>query len=126
MDSKTSKRNKAIGYATEVATVKALKSAFPDLKRTGSTAYKKAAADLVQDGRGSGAEDPPIRLVVTRDLNKELLVTLSVGDLLSLINLQSFKYEGKVVVQCKSRQKTWIGTLYRELKEATSGKKVEK
>ena len=125
MDSKQSKRNKSIGYTTEVAAIKALKPAFPNLKRTGSTAYSKAAADIVQVGTGTEANDPPLRLIVTRDLNKELLVTLSVGDLLSMISLQSFQFRGRVVIQVKSRQKTWVGGLYAALKEATSGKTKE-
>lgn len=102
------------GYAVEIAALKALKPVFPWLRRTGSTAYKKAAADLVQD---SGFDEAPICIVVTRDKNKPLLVTLSSDDFVSLMG-PGHEIGNNVVVQVKGRERTWVGRLYQELKAA--------
>lgn len=120
------KRAKAWGYSVEVAALKALTPIFPNLRRTGSVAYKKAAADLVQDGTKSALA--PIRLVVTRDKRRPLLVTLSVSDLVALLSEAGDKMQTlgsreistfPVVVQVKGRARSWIGTLYDALCEAT-------
>lgn len=105
------KRSKTYGYATEIAALEALRRVFPYLRRTGSVAYKKDAADLVQEGVNS-----PFRLIVTRDKRRELLVTLSADDFATLAG----EVPGNsVVVQVKGRERTWIGTLYQGLKKAT-------
>jgi hypothetical protein len=112
--SSAQKRSKAWGYEVEVSAVAALQKIFPGIRRTGSVAYKKAAADLVQDGDGLV---PPLHLVVTRDKRRPLLVTLPVDDLLSLTDGQ--RATTPVYVQVKGRERTWIGRLYDELREAT-------
>lgn len=105
------KRSKDWGYAVEVAALKALKPVFPGLRRTGSMAYKKAAADLVQETDGV-----TLPIVVTRDKRKPLLVTLAVSDFVELFDEAPHV---NVVVQVKGREKTWIGRLYDDLREAT-------
>lgn len=107
------KRSKQYGYAVEVAALKALRRVFPSLARTGSVAYKKAAADLVSSGFGE-----PLRLVVTRDKGKRLLVSLSADDFLRVAESKS-PHEFAVAVQVKGRQQTWLGSLYEELRKAT-------
>lgn len=104
------KRSKSYGYETEVAALKALRKLFPRLRRTGSVAYKKSAADLVQNGMLENT----VRLVVTRDKSQPLLVTLTANDFLSLV--QPGREVG-VLVQVKGRKKTWIGGLMRELRK---------
>lgn len=116
------RRSKAWGYEVEKAALKALRRIFPNLRRTGSLAYKKAAADLVQDGYKTGRS--PIRLIVTRDKRRPLLVTLSIDDLATLIGAGSWEMSGTlptdhVVVQVKGRAQSWVGSLYQSLKEAT-------
>jgi hypothetical protein len=106
------KRSKTYGYATEVAALEALRKVFPYLRRTGSVAYKKDAADLVQDGAAS-----PFRLIVTRDKRKELLVTMSIDDFVVLVGDEVG--QEAVVVQVKGRERTWVGSLYAALKKAT-------
>lgn len=103
-------RSKAWGYEVEVSALKALQKIFPGLRRTGSVAYTKAAADLRQDGTGA-----PLYLVVTRDKRRPLLVTLPVDDLLGLTD--GVRATTPVYVQVKGRERTWIGRLYDELKE---------
>lgn len=109
------KRSKEKGYELEAAALRKLSYIFPGLRRTGSVNYKDAAPDLVQDGMGP----PVLPLIVTRDARQEMLVTLSVDDLIALI--QSERLDPpyiQVAVQCKYRQATWVGTLYRALKRA--------
>lgn len=108
------KRSKSWGYQVEMAALKCLREVFPRMRRTGSPAYSKAAADLVQEGRDGGP--PIVRLVVTRDKRRPLLVTLSMEDFLELVPPVP---DGDVVVQVKGRQRTWIGALYDALKAAT-------
>jgi len=103
---------KARGYQVEVQVLKALKPLFPGLRRTGSPAYKKSAADLVLGDPGV----KPVPMVVTRDKSQELLVTLSMRDFLCM---SLGARPSAVAVQVKARQKTFVGTLYRQLKEAT-------
>jgi hypothetical protein len=105
--------SKRKGYALEVDAAKALANLFPRLKRTGSVAYTLNAPDLVQDGAGV-----PLRLIVTRDKGQPILVTMSVADLDRLADHRPAPWH--VVVQCKKRESTWIGRLWRELKAATS------
>lgn len=107
------KRSKSWGYAVEVAALKALRQVFPYLVRTGSVAYKKNAADLVQAGVG----DPPLRLVVTRDKRRPLLVSLTVEDFNALVGRELDNRA--VVIQVKARERTWLGSLYQGLREAT-------
>lgn len=107
------KRSKTYGYATEIAALNALRSVFPLLRRTGSVAYKKDAADLVQE---SEKTDAAYRFVVTRDKRRELLITMSVDDFNYLVGKDILT---KVYVQVKGRERTWIGSLYQALKEAT-------
>lgn len=106
------KRSKTYGYATEVAALHALRRVFPYLRRTGSVAYKKDAADLVQEGHSV-----PFRLIVTRDKRRELLVTVCIDDFLTLVGDEV--PGNAVVVQVKGRATTWIGSLYQALKKAT-------
>lgn len=106
------KRSKTYGYATEVAALQALRRVFPYLRRTGSVAYKKDAADLVQEGANT-----PFRLIVTRDKGREMLVTVSIDDFISLVG--DAIPGNAVVVQVKGRKQTWVGGLYRALKKAT-------
>lgn len=105
------KRSKAWGYEVEVAALEALREVFVGLRRTGSVNYKHAAPDLVQDGT-----PPTICLVVTRDKRSELLVTLSVSDLRQLVGAACG--ERKVIVQVKGRERTWIGSLMKELRKS--------
>ena len=107
------RRSKKYGYAVEVAALKALRRVFPSLARTGSIAYKKAAADLLAPGFGD-----PLRLVVTRDKGRRLLVSLSVDDLVRLCE-STTPHEFAVAVQVKGRERTWLGSLYEELRTAT-------
>lgn len=109
------KRSKKYGYDVEVAALKALEPMFPGIKRTGSTAYTKAAADLVRPGNGM-----PIRLVVTRDKRRPLLVTMLASDLETALAFPDLLEDADVYVQVKGREKTWIGRLWDELREATS------
>ena len=109
------KRSKAWGYEVEMAALALLSGVFWGLRRTGSVAYKKAAADLVRPGVGE-----VLALVVTRDKHHPLLVTLSGKDFLDLMT--STEARGRpVVVQVKGRERTWIGTLYGELRKACHG-----
>lgn len=105
-------RAKRWGYAVEVAAAEALGFLFPGIRRTGSVAYKKAAADLIRPG-----ENEVRRLVVTRDKRRPLLVTLSIPDLVHLVFAEKCGCE--IAVQVKGRERTWIGRLYDELTEAT-------
>lgn len=113
--------SKTKGYRGEVEALQAVVDlGFTKAERTGSLAYTKAAADLVQPGASGGITfgPPPIRIIATKDDHQPLLFTLTAGDLervriahdLSLVPL---------VVQVKKRKTTWIGGLFRELKEAT-------
>lgn len=108
------KRSKTYGYATEVAALEGLRQVFPYMRRTGSVAYKKDAADLVQEG---AHPEEPIRVVVTRDKRKELLVTMSMSDFQYLCGKDDVL--DATVVQVKGRERTWIGSLYEALKKAT-------
>ena len=110
------KRSKAKGYELEVSALKALKIIFPDMVRTGSMAYKKAAADLEQIAPGPGWGR--MHLVVTRDHRGPMMVHIEAKDLLDLVGPDYFP-NISVFVQCKKRARTWIGTLLMELKEAT-------
>lgn len=115
-DTASSRYSKARGYNVEVAAATALREAFPKIRRVGSPGYSKAHADLVQDGDGIA---PPLRLVVTKAKGKTspMLVTLSMEDFL--------EYAGEgidwvpVYVQCKGIARSYIDTVYRELREAT-------
>jgi hypothetical protein len=109
-------RSKAWGYAVEVAAKKALERLFPGIARTGSVAYTKAAADLVRPG----TRREVIRLIVTRDKRRQLLVSLSALDLETLLDSSpKQRAEYRVVAQVKGRQSTWLGRLYDDLVQAT-------
>lgn len=107
-------RSKEYGRETENAALRSLKSLFPNLRRTGSMAYRRSAADLVQDGDGE-----TVRLVVTRDKRQPLLVTLSLSDLEYIAFTGEHNAEARVAVQVKGRQSSLIGRWWRELREAT-------
>ena len=112
--------SKAKGYALEVAACKALQAVFPHLRRTGSVAYLKDAPDLVQESGLSSAAGA-LRLVVTRDKNRPMLVSLAVDDFVWLATTPDAWLAGiHVVVQVKKRERTWLGTVYDALKRATS------
>lgn len=102
-------RSKAWGYEVEIAALAKLKRIFPKLRRTGSTAYSKAAADLIQDGGGV-----PLYVIATRDKRRPLLVTMEIDDLLGLVDQQ--RDDVQVYVQVKGRASTWIGSLYGQLR----------
>lgn len=104
------KRSKEWGYEVEKSAEKYLKRLFPTLRRVGSMGYSKAHPDLVQDGEGA-----PYHLVVTRDKNNPLLVTMSVEDLFRLCADTSLE-KAKVLIQVKGRASSWIGRLHRELR----------
>ena len=113
--------SKRRGYDVEIAALNALKPIFPNLRRTGSVAYTKSAADLSQDVHGPWKR---LWLVVTRDKRQPLLVTLPIEDFRQIawaaMGDDPEHYDGvDVKVQVKARARTWIGTLYQELKEAT-------
>lgn len=111
-------RAKQWGYEVEVQTISALAPIFPRLRRTGSMAYKKAAADLVADGKGE-----PILLVVTKDKGpgNPLLVTLRATDLEDLVRGGPSVLLRPTAVQVKGRGQTWIGKLWRELRDSVKG-----
>jgi hypothetical protein len=109
------KRSKSYGYEVEMSALASLARIFPKLRRTGSMAYSKAAADLRQDNFDHGDAPPPLRLVVTRDKGRPLLVTMSADDAARL----AIKWFGPVVVQVKGREKTWLGGVYDALTKAT-------
>lgn len=116
MDSKQSRRNKSIGRQLENDAIRELW--MFDLVRTGSTAYSKAAADLVPSGDVVRWDDEiVVPAVVTRDKGHDMLITLSVKHLVAM--LQDMQ-PTPLFVQCKHRQQTWIGRLYRELRAAIS------
>ena len=107
----------------ECLTIKALAPIFPGLRRTGSMAYKKAAADLTSGPGSRGLEmAPPLLMVVTKDKGNgnPLLVTMSVEDLKRFLETPG---NLPVRVQCKGRASTWIGKLWRELREAVKTEK---
>lgn len=106
------KRNKQRGYELEKAAEAELRKVFWHLARTGSVNYKHSAPDLAQV-----TENHPILLVVTRDRRRQMLVTLSAADFVDL-TLGAVPWPPTVYVQCKSRETTWIGSLYEELKRA--------
>lgn len=108
----TSKRK---GYVLEREAEAILSLVWPDLKRTGSVAYKRNAADLVQEGEGK-----TICLVATRDKNQPILVTLSATDFVQLMRVENLT-TSKVLVQCKKREATWIGRVWRDLVEFSRG-----
>jgi hypothetical protein len=115
-------RAKSWGYQVEMAALEELKDIFPDLRRTGSVAYKKSAADLVQDGNGDSGllprRLPILPLVVTRDKRRPLLVTLAVEDLVMMVSYTLTGPSIPVAVQVKARERTWIGRLYDDLVKA--------
>lgn len=114
-------RSKAWGYEVETQALRALVPVFTRLRRTGSMAYKKAAADLVADGRGA-----PILVVVTKDKGpgNPLLVTLPAQDLLELVR-DPRAHLRPVRVQVKGRAQTWIGGLWRDLREAVKRERAD-
>jgi len=105
-------RAKQWGYEVEKACERELGKVFWGLKRMGSVAYKKAAADLVRPG-----VPPILYMVVTRDKRNPLLVTMSVEDFMDLLT-RSDAMKRSVAIQVKGRERTWIGTLYHELRKA--------
>lgn len=120
-------RSKTWGRQVENDTKDALRPIWPSLARTGSVNYRKAAPDLVADPRPLtdlakkiGVEKRrSIPLVVTRDKRQPLLVTLLASDFVELVTDDGPPADG-VVIQCKGREKTWIGTLMRELRAAVA------
>lgn len=110
------KRSKEYGYEVEKAALRALRRVFPTLTRTGSMAYKKDAADLVQNPE---ATTHALRLVITRDKRRPMLVTLDLNEFTEMLaNPTALAYR-KVMVQVKGRTRTWIGSLYAGLVDAT-------
>lgn len=85
------------------------------IQRTGSLAYTRSAADLVQPGTGI------VRIVATQADRKPMLYTLTARDLSLLV--QSVRAETLdevgVFVQVKKLKRTAISTLYDELARAT-------
>jgi hypothetical protein len=114
MSRKPQHRSKEWGREVENLFLRSLKVVFPNLRRVGSMGYSGAHPDLVQDD-DIDTHRPIVRIVATKDKRKSCLVTMSLEDFTSM----STPYWGPVVVQCKGRAKTWIGSLYQELKEAT-------
>lgn len=113
--------SKRKGYDAEVGGVNELKRlGFVGARRTGSVAYSKNAADIVQNWE-PGSPYQPVRVVMTQDLRKPMLYTLSGKDLQILIGAVRAEMleELPLVAQVKKRQQTWIGKLWRELWEAT-------
>lgn len=118
-------RNKQYAYSVEVAAAKELSKIFGRIERVGSVGYaSRGGADLVQSIHPGGGQKPLV-LVVTRDRHQPLLVTLSVHQLEELLELR-MAGEGAllnhvpVVVQVKGRASTWIGRVWRSLREATT------
>lgn len=119
-------RSKQYGYSVEVAAARELSKIFGRLERVGSVGYaSRGGADLVQSIHPGGGQKPLV-LVVTRDRHQPLLVTLSVRQLEELLDLR-MAGEGAllnhvpVVVQVKGRASSFIGRVWRALREATSG-----
>lgn len=113
--------SKVKGYNAEVLGVNELKRlGFTGMHRTGSVAYSKNAADMVQNW-GPDSPYSPVRIVQTQDLRKPALYTMTARDLEILLEAARAEMlnEVPVVVQSKKRQQTWIGKLWRELYEAT-------
>lgn len=114
------KRSKEYGYEVEVYFRRMLRDFFPRLERVGSLGYSKAHADLVQPGYGIWKKEEPIRIVATRDKRRTPLLTMSITDAAALATLTpGQRYDAGVVVQCKGRKTSTLGTLYQDLKEAT-------
>jgi hypothetical protein len=107
------KRNKRWGYEVEVRACERLSQVFPKLRRTGSTGYSKAAADLVQDGSG-----PAVYLIVTQDKQRDPIVSMTIPDLLLLLTCPIPHSDLRVYVQVKARERTWIGRLRDDLVDA--------
>lgn len=107
-------RSKSWGYEVERQAEKHLKLLWPRIHRTGTSYQKtKGFPDLWQPNRGQY-----ILAVVTKDKGRDapLLITLRVADLLDLVSLGSSSSQ-PVAIQVKGRQSTWIGSLWRELRD---------
>lgn len=117
--------SKVKGYRGEVNALVALtKLGFSGLSRTGSVNYTESAPDLVQWGRKNAGNQKtkPIRIVTTQDDYGPVLITMSaadLGDVLYHVQVGGDLRDLPVVCQCKKHKKTWIGRLWRELKEAS-------
>ena len=113
-------RSKAYGYATEKAALEALRSVFPGLRRVGSVGYSKSHPDLIQEGRYP--QSWLLRLIITRDKGRPMLATLAVDDLVALLRghyLPELTKNIRVAAQVKGRARTFLGSLYDELKAST-------
>ena len=109
------RRSKSYGYEVEKAAEARLRAVFPNMRRMGSVAYRKDAADLVQE---NASDSDPYRFVVTRDKRKPLLITMSMDDFIYLCDDKTAR-DARAFVQVKGREKTWIGGLYEALVKAT-------
>ena len=111
------------GYAGEVKALETLvQLGFTKLARTGSVNYKDSAPDLVYWGAKGIPPTYKVRIVTTQDDYGPVLITMSAADFGDV--LESYRAGSladlPVVVQCKKRKTTTIGTLWKKLKEATS------
>lgn len=106
--------SKAKGYRVEVLALNELQGlGMLNLTRTGSLAYTLDAADLVQPGPGD-----PVLLVATRDDGGPTLYTTNADGLRRLArdNLKVVP----VVVQVKARKQSFIGRVWRGLRDAVA------
>lgn len=102
-------RAKSWGRAVENRALASLRAVWPDMKRTGSTAYTKAAADLVTGPRDVVVQvkgrqqtwvgkvlrqlkatepDARLHLVVTQDKHSRPLIVLDLDTFVKLVNVR--------------------------------------
>lgn len=109
-------RSKGWGYEVERQAEKALQKLDPSIRRTGASSQKVAGApDLATPRTGTA----PLLLVVTKDKGpgSPLLVSLPMADLITIATV-GWPVGAETYVQVKGRARTWIGSLYAELKES--------
>lgn len=109
-------RSKQRGYEVEIAALRALRPIFLRLRRRGSVAFSKSAADLEQEGIGNLGT---VFIVATMDKRQPVLVTMSAAHF-ELLAHRPAAANVRVVVQVKGLARSRIGTLWRELREATT------
>lgn len=111
-------RSKSWGYEVEVLALRALRTIFPMLTRTGASNQKSKGYPDLTTGRMFQSTGDTLKLIVTKDKGRAnpTLVTMSMPDFLEIASRGV--PERDVWVQVKGRKTSTLGSLYRELHAA--------
>jgi len=111
---RTPQSAKSIGRTLENRTLGILLPLWGRMKRQGTSGYSKAHPDLVDPGDPTL---PTVHMVVTQDRYQYPVASIDLRLLVSIIDPE--KVKGRpLVVQCKYRSTTFVGSLLKDLKKA--------